>query len=131
MNTALIIVDIQNDYFPGGARELVGSLEASQQARRLVDHFRQSGQPRFFIQHVAARPGAISFLPGTPGVEIHPSLRPQDTETSHPEALPQQLPRHPAARAAHRAGRPAPGDLRHDDPHVRRGDHAGGLRLRL
>ena len=81
MNTALIIVDIQNDYFPGGARELVGSLEASQQARRLLDHFRQSRQPLLFIQHVAARPGATSFLPGTPGVEIHFSLRLQDTET--------------------------------------------------
>ena len=80
MNTALIIVDIQNDYFPGGARELVGSLEACQQARVLLDHFRQSRQPRFFIQHVAARPGATSFILGTPGVEIHPSLRPQDTE---------------------------------------------------
>ena len=28
MNQALLLVDIQNDYFPGGAMELAGSAEA-------------------------------------------------------------------------------------------------------
>jgi len=29
MNTALMLIDIQNDYFPGGRMELEGSIEAS------------------------------------------------------------------------------------------------------
>ena len=39
-NTALVLVDIQNDYFPGGKRNLQGSDAASLQARALLDHFR-------------------------------------------------------------------------------------------
>ena len=81
MKTALVIVDIQNDYFPGGKMELVGSLEAGQQAKLLIDHFRQTGQPLVFIQHIAARSGATFFVPNTGGVEIHPPVHPQQNET--------------------------------------------------
>jgi nicotinamidase-related amidase len=76
MKTALILVDIQNDYFPGGKGVLEGSPEASQQARRLLEHFRRGGLPPVFIQHVANRPGAVTFLPGTDGVNIHDNIRP-------------------------------------------------------
>jgi nicotinamidase-related amidase len=81
MKTALILVDIQNDYFPGGKGELEGSLEASQQAGRLLDHFRRQGLPPVFIQHVANRPGAVTFLPDTDGVKIHENIRPLPGET--------------------------------------------------
>jgi nicotinamidase-related amidase len=81
MKTALILVDIQNDYFPGGKGELEGSLEASLQARRLLEHFRQKGLPVVFIQHVADRPGATTFLPGSQGVSIHENIRPLPGET--------------------------------------------------
>jgi nicotinamidase-related amidase len=81
MNTALVLIDIQNDYFPGGKGTLEGSLEASQQAGRLLQHFRQKGLPSIFIQHVANRPGATTFLPGTDGVNIHENIRPLPGET--------------------------------------------------
>jgi nicotinamidase-related amidase len=81
MKTALILVDIQNDYFPGGKGELVGSLEASQQARRLLEQFRQVGLPPVFIQHVADKAGAATFLPDTDGVKIHENIRPLPGET--------------------------------------------------
>jgi nicotinamidase-related amidase len=81
MNTALILIDIQNDYFPGGKGQLVGSLEACQQARQLLDYFRRTDQQRIFIQHVRTRPGKTTFLPGTHGVEIHDNIRPQESET--------------------------------------------------
>jgi nicotinamidase-related amidase len=80
MTTALILVDIQNDYFPGGAGELVGPIEASLRARQLLDHFRQAHWPLVHIQHVAIRPGAKTFLPGTAGVEIHENVRPIEGE---------------------------------------------------
>ncbi len=73
-NRALIVVDIQNDYFPGGANELVGSTEAAAVAVDVKRHFKESGLPVVMIQHVAIRPGATFFLPGTAGVEIHESI---------------------------------------------------------
>lgn len=80
MTTALILVDIQNDYFPGGKNELEGPIEASLRARQLLDHFRQAHLPLVHIQHVAIRLGAKTFLPGTVGVEIHENVRPLDGE---------------------------------------------------
>ena len=76
MTTALILIDIQNDYFPGGKNELEGPIEASLRACQLLDHFRQTHLPLVHIQHVAIRPGAKTFLPSTPGVEIHENVRP-------------------------------------------------------
>ena len=80
MNTALIIVDIQNDYFPGGRMPLVGPVEASQQAARLLAHFRRTRWPIIHIQHLAVRPSATFFLPGTPGADFHPNVQPQPDE---------------------------------------------------
>ena len=42
MTTALLIVDIQNDYFPGGRMELVGSPEAAARAAELIARFRET-----------------------------------------------------------------------------------------
>lgn len=81
MNQALVIIDIQNDYFPGGAMELVGSPEAGNRARRLLERFRDKSLPVIHIQHVAKGPGATFFLPDTPGVEIHGSVTPLEGET--------------------------------------------------
>ena len=45
MKTALLIVDIQNDYFPGGKMELEGSLEASLRAKEILRLFRAETLP--------------------------------------------------------------------------------------
>ena len=76
MPQALLLIDIQNDYFPGGAMPLVGADEAVRQAARLLAAFRAKGLPVIHMQHLSARPGATFFLPGTPGAEIHPQLQP-------------------------------------------------------
>lgn len=81
MNTALLIVDIQNDYFPNGTMELVGSVQAGQQAARLLAHFRRQGLSIVHIQHLSTRPGATFFIPNTPGAEIHPCVQPLTAET--------------------------------------------------
>ena len=81
MTQALLLVDLQNDYFPGGAMELVGSPEAGIQAGTLLEAFRRAGRPIVHIQHLAARPGATFFLPGTPGAEIHAVVAPLPGET--------------------------------------------------
>ncbi len=81
MNTALILVDIQNDYFDGGKMELVGMDEAGTKAGRLLSYFREKDLPTFHIQHLASDPGLGFFLPDTDGVELHDSIKPLPNET--------------------------------------------------
>ena len=81
MKTALILIDIQNDYFKGGRMELEGSLEAADQARQLLDFFRQHVWPTIHIQHISTRPDATFFLPDTEGLDFHPSIKPMPGET--------------------------------------------------
>jgi hypothetical protein len=76
MTTTLLIIDLQNDYFPGGRNPLVDSVAAAQQARRLLNAFRLNSQPVVHVQHLATRSEATFFIPGTPGVEIYPLVQP-------------------------------------------------------
>jgi nicotinamidase-related amidase len=80
MNQALLLIDIQNDYFPGGAMELVGSPAAGARAGELLQVFREKALPVIHIQHISTRPGASFFLPRTQGVEIHGSVVPHEQE---------------------------------------------------
>ncbi len=88
MTRALVIVDIQNDYFPGGRNPLAGPEQAAAHARELLDAFRASGEPVVHIQHVWDAPDAAYLAPGTPGVEIHDSVRPADGEPVFQKANP-------------------------------------------
>jgi nicotinamidase-related amidase len=76
MSRALVIVDIQNDYFPGGAYPLVGPERAAAAAKRALEAFRAAGEPVVHVQHVWDAPEAEFMRPGTPGIEIHPDLAP-------------------------------------------------------
>lgn len=91
MTQALLIIDIQNDYFPGGAMELVGSPEAGAKAAELLEAFRSASLPIIHIQHVALGSNATFFLPNTKGVEIHESVTPLEGETvfqkNHPNSF--------------------------------------------
>ena len=76
MATGLILVDVQNEYFPGGRMELAGIERASANAREILSLFRDRGWPLFHVQHLSAKPDAPLFTPGTPFVEIHESVEP-------------------------------------------------------
>ena len=80
MSVGLLIIDIQNDYFPGGKWELEGSEQAGHVAGKLLTFFREHKLPIAHIQHVA-KPDAPFFVPGTPGVEIRPVVKPLPNET--------------------------------------------------
>jgi nicotinamidase-related amidase len=80
MKTALLIIDIQNDYFDKGTMTLVGSEKASENARLVLDRFRTENLPIIFIQHIATRPSATFFLPNTKGAEIHDNIKPSVQE---------------------------------------------------
>jgi nicotinamidase-related amidase len=79
--SALLLVDIQNDYFPDGKMTLEDVDTASVNAARLLNRFREKGWPVFHIRHLAIRPGATFFLPDTAGAEIHPSVAPMADES--------------------------------------------------
>jgi nicotinamidase-related amidase len=77
---ALIIIDLQNDYFEGGANPLIGSLEASINAKALLKYFREKSLLVVHIQHFSTRAGATFFIPNTKGVEIHENVMPVSGE---------------------------------------------------
>jgi nicotinamidase-related amidase len=76
-DNALLVIDLQNDYFPGGAMELEGADAA---AAKALAKFREQGRPIIHVRHVSVRPGSTFFLPGTPGAEIHAGVRPKPGE---------------------------------------------------
>ncbi len=73
---ALIIIDIQNDYFIGGKMPLIGSDKAAANAKLVLAEFRKEELPIIHIQHISARPEAGFFLPDTKGAEIHSDVAP-------------------------------------------------------
>jgi nicotinamidase-related amidase len=88
MARALLIIDIQRDYFPGGANPLVGPEQAAETARRLLDAFRETGEPIVHVQHIWDAPDATFMRPGTDGVEIHPLVEPAEGEPLIQKAAP-------------------------------------------
>ena len=88
MQPSLLLIDIQNDYFPGGRMELLGALDAARQAALLVERFRRTGHEVLHVQHIARSPQAAFFLPGTEGAEIHPLVAPIPGEPVFVKAFP-------------------------------------------
>jgi nicotinamidase-related amidase len=76
MTTALLLIDIQNDYFPGGRMALERMDEAAGNARALLEAFRARELPVIHVRHLSVRPGAAFFVPGTPGADINPLVAP-------------------------------------------------------
>lgn len=76
MSDVLLIIDIQNDYFPGGRMELDGAEQAGGVAASVLARFRAAGLPVLHVRHENIRPGSTFFLPGTGGADIHPCAAP-------------------------------------------------------
>jgi nicotinamidase-related amidase len=91
MARALVLVDIQNDYFPGGAHPLEAPDVAAAAATRLLERFRAAGEPVIHVRHVWDDDEATFMRPGTAGVEIHSRVEPLDGELvvtkAHPNSF--------------------------------------------
>jgi nicotinamidase-related amidase len=74
LKTALLVIDIQNDYFPGGKYPLVNPLEAAQKAYMILQCFREQGGCHVHIQHVSKKRDATFFISGDRGTDIHDSV---------------------------------------------------------
>ena len=81
MKQALLIIDIQNDYFSGGAMELTGMEQAALNAQQILKNCRDKALPVFHVQHLSQRANAHFFIPNTVGSEIHYLVKPHEAET--------------------------------------------------
>jgi nicotinamidase-related amidase len=104
MASGLILVDIQNEYFPGGRMELAGIRQASTNAREVLALFRDRGWPTFHVQHLAQQADAPLFTPGTPFVEIHESVSPLPGERVVRKHFPNSFHRTPLLEALKAGG---------------------------
>lgn len=77
---ALIIIDLQNDYFPGGKWTLSGIEAAADNAARLLAAARAGGDLVVHIRHEFPTDAAPFFSPGSVGAQIHPMVRNRDDE---------------------------------------------------
>ncbi len=78
-NRALIVIDVQNDYFAGGACELDHPVETAEVIGKLIRGFRERKQPVIYIQHVADKTSG-AMAEGSFGVQIHESVAPMEGE---------------------------------------------------
>jgi nicotinamidase-related amidase len=68
-NAALLLIDIQEFYFPGGRLQLENAEMAGMNAGLVLDHFREQGLPVYHVRH--------NFEPGG---NIHPYVKPAPGE---------------------------------------------------
>lgn len=78
--TALLIIDIQNDYFPGGKFEQDGAEKAADNAALALKAFRSKALPVIHIRHENLNPEGAFFTQGSKGAEINQRVTPNEKE---------------------------------------------------
>ena len=75
-NAALVIIDVQMDYFPGGLFPLWGPEAALSRTLAAMQRARDLGLPIVLVQHVAdpAKGPSPFFNAGSTGVALHPAV---------------------------------------------------------
>lgn len=74
MNKALLIIDVQNDYFKDGKLPLYNADEALNNIVKLENHFLSNNQEVIYIKHIKNQKNADFFEVNTYGAELHPQL---------------------------------------------------------
>ena len=77
---ALVLIDIQNDYFPGGKWTLSGIESAADNAARVLAAARARGDLVIHVRHEFPTADAPFFTPGSAGAQIHPRAKNLDGE---------------------------------------------------
>ena len=81
MKKALLVIDVQNDYFDNGAYPLPNANIAAKNIQVVLNKFRAEGDVVVFIKHINLKANATFFKPETVGIEIHKSVTPIEGET--------------------------------------------------
>jgi nicotinamidase-related amidase len=73
---ALIVIDLQNDYFPGGKFPLWNTEATLANVERAIATAGEKGIPVVIVQHIAdSRKGIAPFFnEGTSGADVHPRI---------------------------------------------------------
>ncbi|MDN6320672.1 MAG: cysteine hydrolase [Marinobacter sp.] len=77
---AVIVVDIQNEYFASGKLPLVNIEQAAAKAAQVIDAARQNKDLLVHVHHEFPDPNGSVFTPGSDGVNIHKSVAPKGDE---------------------------------------------------
>ena len=98
MKRALLVIDVQNEYFPGGQLPITHPHAHLDNILRVMDSATDAGLPVVVVQHTFTQPEMPFFKRGTPGLGAAPggglaSARPLDREEP-----PRQLHRHGPGR---------------------------------
>ncbi|MEP5728986.1 MAG: cysteine hydrolase family protein [Sulfitobacter sp.] len=78
--SALILVDIQNDYFDNGLWPIENMQEVADHAATVLEDARKAGQLIIHVVHEATSDTAPFFRPGTIGAQVHASVTPAPGE---------------------------------------------------
>ncbi|GGA86194.1 isochorismatase [Brucella endophytica] len=78
---AVVVIDIQNDYFPNGKYELAGMEKAAANAAKVIEAARKKGDRVIHVQHISPSQDAPFFTPDSEGAEINSAVAPRDGET--------------------------------------------------
>lgn len=88
--TALLLIDLQTDYFPGGRWALEDAEAAGGKAAGALAQARVMGMPIFHVRHEAPE-GFPLLAKGTHGAKIHPCVEPREKEAviikTHPNSF--------------------------------------------
>ncbi len=77
--SALLVIDLQNEYLPTGALPLVNIEQATANAVEVIAKARQQGTQVIHVQHIADGESPI-FKPNSSGIEFQEAVKPQANE---------------------------------------------------
>ena len=77
---ALVVIDLQNDYYPGGDWTLHNIDAATTNASKVLAETRSKGDLVVHVHHEFQSDEAPFFKPNTYGAQIHESVSPEDGE---------------------------------------------------
>ncbi|ALH95698.1 cysteine hydrolase family protein [Acinetobacter equi] len=78
--SALLVIDLQNEYLPTGKLPLVNIEQVSANAVKVIAKARQDGIQILHVQHIANAESPI-FEPNSNGIEFQDAVKPQEDET--------------------------------------------------
>jgi nicotinamidase-related amidase len=74
LSRALLVIDVQNEYFPGGALPITHPVGHLTQILKAMDEADRAQVPVVVVRHSFNDPQKPFFQPGTPGWELHPEI---------------------------------------------------------
>jgi len=75
MKRALIVIDVQNEYFEGGALPITYPPNSFEHIKTAIAEAKKEGVMIVFVQHTSLRENAKSFAKGTVGWKFHDDIK--------------------------------------------------------